>query len=513
MKYNHNQSWGRGIMKNIVIAIINICLISLLGCFSSEDSNSDSSVPSISQLYAYSNQPSILSISFDFNDSDGDISTITINLYDAKNSLIGSDTEPIDDIDGITTGYIYGDLDFSDLSIGNYTIEIYLTDKSNHKSNVLSKTFSSQGGLGTSVKYDNLDQELGNVKTGDLNGDARNDVVALPGYYGNKTLLLIYYQNNIGNLNSPVTINFNISLTDTAIADINNDGRADLIACGDNGITGKIFVLLQDADTGQLKPAQEYIVNTEDVGNIAVADLNNDGLNDIIVSKESGGFAIFFQSSNGILGTEVDINDSITIYKDTSGCHQIQVADINNDGYNDIVVQSGKTELSVIKQISPGIFNAIPDQYSVETSSVLAFKSFTLGDVNGDSLNDIVVAGPRNNCYINVFRQNSIGGLDRILFDQGFNSWFGVKLVDISGDGLNDIVMYNGGKVVIFSQQNDHTFGNGIEYSYWPSIGGGSRDFQGLSIEDVTGDGFPDVIVGWSDGLYVIPHVSELIVH
>jgi hypothetical protein len=356
--------------------------------------------------------------------------------------------------------------------------------------------------FGTSSKYSSS-SNLGNTTIGDLNGDGLNDVVVIQ-----SPNILIYYQNEFGKLDDPISINYDLYGMNVVIADINNDDKADLILAGSDGdaITnqGRVIIFLQDPAIGQLKSPQEYTVNTAYVKSIAVSDLNNDGLNDIVITKETG-LAIFFQNTNGTLNSKVDINNDTVAY----GHSEIHIGDMNNDGYNDIVVQSDKKELSVIMQISAGVFSESPDKYNVETSYWLQFYTFELGDLNGDGLTDIVAIDPGNGGYINIFLQNSSGKLDRVLFSQGANCPRGVEIADVNRDGLNDLIMDIFDEIVVFSQQSDHSFVITNHYTYDPPTIGGSEMCQALSIGDVTNDGLPDVVLTWEDVLYVLPYACD----
>src|SRR5258708_18749211 len=87
---------------------------------------------------------------------------------------------------------------------------------------------------------------------------------------------LIYYQNAGGTLDSPQIIATDLSLRGIAIADVNNDGLADLIVSGNSttamsGLLGRIAVFRQDNTTHALGAPQEYVLSTNDVGPLAVA--------------------------------------------------------------------------------------------------------------------------------------------------------------------------------------------------------------------------------------------------
>ena len=65
-----------------------------------------------------------------------------------------------------------------------------------------------------------------------------------------------------------------------------------------------------------------------------------------------------------------------------------------------------------------------------------------IGDVNGDSINDIVVADPANN-QILLLKNDGLGGVASISSYSVLSGPTDVVLVDIDNDGKRDIVTIN----------------------------------------------------------------------
>jgi hypothetical protein len=362
----------------------------------------------------------------------------------------------------------------------------------------------------TGPKYPNLATPfapgLGDTAIGDLNGDGRNDVAVI-GSLDNR--ILIYYGNAQGTLELPQEITTDLTLKGIAVADVNNDGRADLVVTGisrtaTSGFLGRIAIFRQDALTGLPATPDELTLSTDLPVSLAVADLNGDSLPDIVsAGKGSGGsgvVSLFFQTVLGTFGAETPYT-SVSV-ENAADHGELHVADMNGDGLNDIVLQSGPLQLAVIKQVSAGTFSTIPDVYTIQTSFASNFMSFALGDLNGDGRTDVAVVEQSGN--LNIFYQDSNGVLAGPIVSNPV-SGTEVHIADLDGDGLNDLVLLNfGNNIRILYQAADHSFRNPVFYDLPTGSSGGTITHQAMSIGDVTGDGLADIVASWStEGIFV----------
>jgi Bacterial Ig-like domain (group 2)/FG-GAP-like repeat len=349
---------------------------------------------------------------------------------------------------------------------------------------------------------------LTNTAVGDLDGDGRNDVAVLE---ESGSRVLVYHQTAQGTLDPPQTITTDLLVRAVAIADVNSDGLADLIVSGNSttatsGFVGRIAIFLQDSSNHTLTGPQELIVSTNNVGPVAVADLNGDSRPDVAsVGTGSGGngvISLFFQDIHGALGAEVPLTNFPVLTDGDTQVGDMHVADMNNDGLNDIVLQSDLTQLAVIKQGPAGTFSTAPDFYTVQPNPWFRFETLALADLNGDGLTDVATSSANGD--VNIFYQNGSGTLTgpTLMPAVGFE----VHIADLDGDGLNDLVVSGGTAATILYQAADHSFLSPLSFSFNTFSTGGTIVHQAMSIGDVTGDGLPDIVASWlNEGVFVLP--------
>jgi hypothetical protein len=183
------------------------------------------------------------------------------------------------------------------------------------------------------------------VALGDLNGDGAIDV-ALTDDVGVKVLLHTGASSST-TFAAPVTVftqtpNYNVVGGNIiAIADVDGDGLNDLVIT-DPGPTGgmstAVYVLIQDpANHGTFLTPVGYAIATQDrPQSIVVQDLQGTGRLDIVIGGQQFVTVLLHDPANP--GKFLPAN----IYP-AAGANEIAIADINGDGKLDIVVSNGVT--------------------------------------------------------------------------------------------------------------------------------------------------------------------------
>jgi len=270
-----------------------------------------------------------------------------------------------------------------------------------------------------------------------------------------------------------------------AIADINGDGKPDLlIADGNTGSSqstgvigvqpGNLIVMLQDAaNPGHFTQSQTLPLGPPNTYNrgvrIAVGDLNGDGLVDVAVTNfdvngQNGVVSIFFQdpSKPGTFLPVVNLDAA----SEPSG---IVIADVNGDGVPDIVIASeGQTSdntgvagatILLNSKDHPGTFGA-PVTYAGQYGDM----GLAVGDLNGDGLPDIVLTSanyPQGTGSITVMLNQKSAPGTFVTYGSGSAATLGtgtypglghtnsVAIGDLNGDGVPDLAIADGTGICI----------------------------------------------------------------
>ncbi|MDP1677484.1 MAG: VCBS repeat-containing protein [Bacteroidota bacterium] len=338
--------------------------------------------------------------------------------------------------------------------------------------------------------------DMVSVRISDLNNDGRNDVICGSFY---RNTIYIYYQNANGNLDPFTTFTLVNSTQYIDVGDLNGDDRKDIVI---GAFSEKLRIAFQNNDgTFSISTLENSSIGTRGV---RIGDLNNDGKNDVAVSlRDSSYFKVYHQSLSGAFETIVQYPCGINTNMDIP----IEIGDINQDGLNDVVIGSSPyyRALTIYRQTQNGTMQF--HQFIPVPSRI---KDFTISDVSGDGRNDITasISNNRPTSFIVVFPQDSAGYFPDVpSFYPSIDIPSAIENADLNNDGRSDIaVLHSGWYVVSFYEQLiDGTFGSRILYGAMHN----SYSKDCLAIGDISGDGKKDiVIVGQSGGIQIMINTS-----
>ncbi len=349
-----------------------------------------------------------------------------------------------------------------------------------------------------------IDQQVSNLHVADLDGDGLNDIIVANNLRSKINLLY----NLTGKTNRtdtapaekpeindlPPGARFRIDSLPTeeriaalAVADVNGDGRPDLIYFGD----GKNLTIRYNLGTnGWSEPKSWHIEDGRmDPNALAVGDLNGDGRNDIALLGDNGAVFFLAQQPDHTLAEPVKIPYSGTP-------KAIQLADINGDGKNDLVFVDfdSVAPFRVRLQIAGGQLG--PELY-FKTQPVRSFWLDTLVGGNTNYLVDIVAATGRAEVsqfthklaepLAGEFRQ---GQLQVLPLNKSDAAARGALWADVDGDGRADLIVAEpeSGQLSVYLQQADGTLASPKKF---PSLAGVSQ----IAVSDWNNDGHPEIFL------------------
>ncbi|MBS0374745.1 MAG: VCBS repeat-containing protein [Proteobacteria bacterium] len=270
----------------------------------------------------------------------------------------------------------------------------------------------------------------------DLNGDGLPDLVATDVRVGIVSVLL-------NSATAPGTFlgSRQIAVSDARFAvaaDLDGDGRPDLLVASDSGVVALLNGPVPGEFAAPILLYQGAAGST--VRTLAVGDLNGDGVPDVVVSDDDGVRVLVLTRAGGtaaVAGTSTVYTNAVP-----GQFAVVAVADIDGDGANDVIIadQSGGT-VTILPNRADGSGTFLPPaRYPLPAEAGL---SVVVADLNGDGRPDLVIGGPP---VVAVLLQDASRPgtfLDAVAYHAPIGAG-SVAVGDVNGDGLPDIVT-NGG--------------------------------------------------------------------
>ncbi|MDP9042825.1 MAG: FG-GAP-like repeat-containing protein [Bacteroidota bacterium] len=380
-----------------------------------------------------------------------DLITVTTNYLTAYSSLPFS--AKFSDGDSLMSARTF--VPASDFNTGNYPVSVAVSDLDQDgkpdliTANALSNNISilqnnGRGGNFSFAAHNDLPAGKGprNIAVGDLNGDGKPDIVVTNFNSGNSGSVSVFRntsQNGVISFDSATNIQTGNGTVDVAIADINGDGKPDIIVTSGNSA---IFSILRNVSAGSgplsFAPKLDFFsFNHPD--HITVSDLDNDGKPDIIVSEFSNYEVDVYRNTSS--GEQISLGQPVP-YPVGQNPGFLRTGDLDGDGKSDLVVENyGSATISIYKNMSvPGTITLSNRIDTPATATSIAFA-----DLNGDGRLDISFGNYQSGNISVVQNMSSNGGTalsPSIDYKTGNFDTFG-NVGDLNGDGRPDLIAVN----------------------------------------------------------------------
>ncbi|MBK9054702.1 MAG: VCBS repeat-containing protein [Chloroflexi bacterium] len=234
-----------------------------------------------------------------------------------------------------------------------------------------------------------------------------------------------------------------------------------------------------------------------------MADLNNDGRNDVVVSHwNASHLSVFLQQSDGTLA------DYISYWCPAGGYDDTAVGDLNNDGLMDFVKMNGQLDTSidllVYLQTEDGTLSG-PTIYNLPDTTM--GNRIAVGDITGDGRDDVVMSygGNRPHAYIAVFAQTEAGILSFAATYEAYEIPGSAVITDANMDGRSDVVITHAQweRLSVYLQNDE---GELDPYSLYALPYYMNHPSRALVTGDLNNDGLPDVAFAHYLGPAILYH-------
>jgi len=309
---------------------------------------------------------------------------------------------------------------------------------------------------------------------GDLNGDGHPDIAtscALSNY------VTLYFGNGTGGFSGPTFV-YLPGGGDIAVADVNGEGIPDLV-------NSYVYIALGEGN-GKFQAPAQYPIQSSAGGfgphNLVAAHLRSPSLVDLVVQ---GSGAVSVLLNTGKSGFE----DGLwTALPGGAGCGV--AADFNGDGKPDLAVNLFQGAFQGISILLCTGAASTPFTQG-ETIPLASADCLLTADLNGDGIPDLLVPSTKPS--------PSIGGAVNAYLGKGDGTFTLKSSTPLSTAGYVVVADFNrDGKVDFATSSNLLAFGNGDGTFQTPLplvAGAPLGGFTALAAGDMNGDGWPDLVL------------------
>lgn len=244
-----------------------------------------------------------------------------------------------------------------------------------------------------------------------------------------------------------------------------------------------------------------------------IPDINGDGIDDIIICSEDNHVRVFNGNASGLgqILWEREIYSG-NIYQQSA---LTLIEDINEDGYKDVIVGTTGGDRSIVALSGRTGEILWKYQTNVYGGGGWVYAVDTPFDYNGDDFPDVLAVSGDDGQNTGPRRVHCLNGKTGSPIWESFLGAAGFAVIgveDFTGDGIPDVIAggddpaTSNGRVVGISGSN-----GGIQWTFPVS---GISVFAVEVLDDISGDGIPDVIAGTFNGnYYLLNPVNGSVIH
>lgn len=327
--------------------------------------------------------------------------------------------------------------------------------------------------------------------TADFNGDGFVDMVYLDkiGYlkaYDGKTHKPLWQISSLYQTQLPLGI---------ILADLNNNGLKDILIPSNNSI-----IYAVDGQSGTEIWASPLLGGSFS-GNPVIADLNGDNLKDVFICNQNGKVHIGMGSFTSPEWSVIETDNPIKCTP--------SAGDIDGDGLPEVVFGTENGYVYVYDGTKKDFSNILNINEEFQKAKGSFFEEhpirqrIALGDLNQDKYTDLIITSEKNHILALEGNQFKRLWFDQFQADPEISSFSPPLLGDLNGNkALDVIVVTNDNKIIAYDGLGK---GGGQKKINWGFISENAEQFVSQpALVDINKDGNTDVLIaGYYHGLYL----------
>ncbi len=295
------------------------------------------------------------------------------------------------------------------------------------------------------------------VKAADLNGDNKPEIIVGYSSGSNRYFSIFFNQFSGTTFNSSSFTRFDFSAENApggvSIADYDLDGKPDIAIANFNESNISIFRNTSSLTTLSFAPALVFVTGASP-GEIGSADLDNDGKIDLVIPNFTSKSVTIFKNTTTSAGNiSVSLIGSSVNYLTTLiEPDWMKIADFDNNGLKDIIISNwGSNSISIFPNTS-GSGISFATRVDIGLSPWQHPQDIAIADYDGDGKQDIClsIGGSSGSsvalCFKNIHSSGPISASSFSAFTTyGLNMGpSGNDAVDLDNDLRPDLVVANG---------------------------------------------------------------------
>ncbi len=381
---------------------------------------------------------------------------------------------------------------------GQKTVTIIVHD---NPTNTAIVSFSDETNLLSTANYSGV-----SMSVVDMNGDGKDDIVR----YDNGKLLNVKYQQGVNQ--AFTSVNFGAVSTEVqwsnTIADVNQDGYNDILTAGYYDEIKLLYNNTGQSYNSTIIPNSRIFIQGSNF-----VDIDNDGWVDVFACYDHGDNREFRNEGNGTFTFSPDMLDTKTLpISDNSGNYASIWTDYDNDGDIDLYIskcRSGSVSSTDPRRVNMLFQNDGNNNYTEVAAAAnlnIGAQSWLtdFGDIDNDGDMDCIVINHYS--VSNLMRNNGNGTFTDVTNGSGLLSALNGRLNiqaffrDFNNDGFVDLLV-SGEKHCLFYNDGDGTFTQAANPF-------NANPIKSMAIGDLNHDGFLDVYASYLN-LYNTPSDTE----